>query len=219
MTFKKIASTAPVIEYLTKTILEALGEDKRVLWLVTGGSGIAIDAAVSKELLGKDLHNLMVTLTDERFGPVGHPDSNWQQLNEAGFDLSGAQVMPVLGGESQDETTIRYGDTVKQLMEQADFSLGFFGMGPDGHIAGNLPGSTSVTSTNLVEGYEAGPFIRLTMTPLAISHLDEIVVCAMGESKLTALENLKKDLPLIEQPAQIIKQVSKVTIFNDQIGE
>lgn len=218
MIFERISSTEPVVTYLTNTILTALQEEKRVLWLVTGGSGIAIDAAVSKQLSGKDLHNLMVTLTDERFGPVGHSDSNWQQLAEAGFELNGAQVVPVLSGVSLVETTANYNDTVKQLLEQADFSLGFFGMGPDGHIAGSLPGSSSVTSSNLADSYKSDPFTRLTLTPLAISHLDEIVVCAMGDTKLAALENLKKDLPLLEQPAQIIKQVEKVTVFNDQIG-
>ena len=37
-------------------------------------------------------------LTDERYGPVGHPDSNWSQLLQKGFDLPQAKLVPVLTG-------------------------------------------------------------------------------------------------------------------------
>jgi 6-phosphogluconolactonase/glucosamine-6-phosphate isomerase/deaminase len=65
-----------------------------------------------------------------------------------------------------------------------------------------------------------GPdYQRLTLTPQALARLDEAVVYARGNAKRKALENLSQDLPLAEQPAQILKRIPKVLIFNDVEGD
>lgn len=219
MKFIKVTSNEPAVNYITETLKSALLAGKQVLWVVCGGSAIPLAAEVSRRLRGMDLHNLMMTLTDERFGPVGNADSNWLQLANAGFALPGAQMMPVLDGHDQAETVQRYGDMLRQLIEQADFKFGLFGMGPDGHTAGNLPSSPTLTSLELAGGYDAGQFIRLTMTPLAITRLDEVVLYAVGTEKQAMLDKLDTDLSMAEQPAQILKKVPKLTVFNDYKGE
>src|SRR5258708_2139506 len=82
-------------ELLVNAILLPLQEQKTVLWLISGGSNIKIATAVMAKLIGNE-SNLWVTLTDERYGKVGHPDSNWQQLLEAGFDPGHAKTYPIL---------------------------------------------------------------------------------------------------------------------------
>jgi 6-phosphogluconolactonase len=219
MQFRKITSPAPVAEYIAGVITEHLDKQERVLWLVPGGSSISIAAEVSKLLAGKDLDKLSVSLTDERFGPVGHPDSNWRQLEEAGFDLPGAQLVPVLTGQDRAATTESYGQATRELLAQAEFKLGFFGVGADGHTAGALPGSPAAASTEITASYDAGNYERITITPATIAQLDEAVVYATGEAKWPVFDALETVLPVFEQPAQVLKQVPKLTIFNDYKGD
>jgi 6-phosphogluconolactonase/glucosamine-6-phosphate isomerase/deaminase len=219
LSFKKTESIPAIAASIAATLIQALQAGKSVLWLVPGGSSIAVAAEVSKQLRGHDLHNLSVTLTDERYGPVDHPDSNWRQLRLAGFDLPGAHLVPVLSGADREATVRQYGYTLAGLLAKNDFKLGLFGIGADGHIAGALPGSPAVTSQDQAVGYDAGPFERITMTPRAIARLDEAVVYTAGASKQPVLDRLEEDLPLEEQPAQILKQVPQTTIFNDYKGE
>lgn len=225
MCFVKINSPQPVVEYLTKTLTEHLAKGERVLWLVPGGSSIAIAVAVSGRLDRSLLSGLAVTLTDERYGNVDHADANWRQLAEAGFALPGAVLLPVLTGANRATTVEHFAVTLRQELDRADFALGFFGIGADGHTAGILPGSPAVTATDLAAGYDAAelgaaPFQRLTMTPPAIRQLDEAVIYAVGEPKWSVLNQLAaQELPIEQQPAQILKSVPTVTIFNDHRGD
>lgn len=244
--FAKITSTKPVADYLTNTLTSHLSAGQRVLWLVPGGSSIAVAAAVSRQLSPELLGNLTVTLTDERYGAVGHPDSNWRQLDEAGFALPGATLLPVLTGirntlstpeltrpstipDSGDAATTaptdpatlqdvaaRWGIQLKEALAAADFRLGFFGIGADGHTAGMLPGSPAITTTEYAAGYDAGKFQRLTMTIPAIAHLDEAVAYAVGDSKWPVIDELAtQSIEPAKQPAQALKLVHTLTIFND----
>jgi 6-phosphogluconolactonase/glucosamine-6-phosphate isomerase/deaminase len=217
--FRKTQQTAPAAGHIADTISRALAGNNRVLWLVPGGSSIAVAVEASRLLQGNDLQRLSVTLTDERFGPVGHTDSNWLQLQEAGFALPGAKLVPVLDGHDREATVRAYGQLLTRLFAEHDFKLGLFGLGADGHIAGALPASPAVSSSDMAVGYVAGVFERITMTPQAITQLDEAVVYAMGESKQPVLTQLQKELPLDQQPAQVLKKVPSVTIYNDMIGE
>src|SRR3990167_11435143 len=103
--YRKILSTEPVEDYLVGVLTEKLLDNKKVLWLVPGGSAMKVVAAVSRDLAIENLANLTVTLTDERYGPVGHKDSNWPQLEAAGFKLEGASLQPVLIDKDLEETT------------------------------------------------------------------------------------------------------------------
>lgn len=219
MTFKKVTNSQPVVEYLVKILKEKLTGGQKVLWLVPGGSAIGVAAEVSQQLRGINLTNLIVTLTDERYGPVGHPDSNWQQLHDADFHLPGATMVPVLHGHTPEETTTEFARHLQEYCQGAAYCIGFFGIGPDGHTAGVLPGSPAVTANEWAEYYVVPAFQRITMTPPAIAALSEAVVYAMGDAKLEALNNLQQELSVEVQPAQILKKVPKLTVFNDQIGE
>lgn len=219
MVFRKVASAQPVIEYVTSVLKEKLAAGQSVLWLVPGGSAITTATAIAENLQGLDLSKLTVTLTDERYGPMGHADSNWQQLQAAGFSLPGARLVPILHGHTKEQTTSEFADHLQEYCQGAAYCLGFFGMGTDGHTAGILPDSPAVTETTWAACYQGPDFMRITMTPPAIAALSEAIVYAKGPAKLTALTNLQSELPLNEQPAQALKKVPQLTIFNDQIGD
>ncbi len=206
---------------LAERILSYLNEGKRVLWLVCGGSNIPISVQtlnMMKELLDGDLSllkNLTVTLTDERYGSINHPDANWRHLRDQGFDFEAVTAVPVLVGVSLDETTKSYGVNLRDVWNNNDVVIGQFGIGADGHIAGVLPRTIGVGSPGTVVTYEAGKFKRLTMTLKTITNLDAAYVFAFGESKREAVANLKEDLTTEAQPAQVLKGVKEVVVFTD----
>ena|SRR3990167_5645329 len=213
--FRKITSVEPVAEYLSGVINQHLRMDEKVLWLVPGGSSVEVAADVSKRLPKESLKNLTVTLTDERYGPIGHKDSNWPQLEAAGIKLQGAKLQPVLRELSLEETAAKYSKMIDQDLKRTDYSIALAGMGPDGHILGIKPKSPAVESSKLAIGYEWDDFIRLTLTEKTLSQLDEVIIYVVGKEKWPQIENLQKDLPTSSQPAQILKKLKKVTIFSD----
>lgn len=216
MEFQRISTIQPVVDYIRTTLLSKLSEGT-VLWLIPGGSAIEVAVLVSKELAGTDLSGLTVTLTDERYGLVGHADSNWQQLQSRGLMLPGATEIPVLKGESMEKTIEEWDLEMSRLLTTCAYTFGLFGLGADGHTSGILPHSPAVETTHLVSGYNGGSFQRITTTPLALLQLNQAVVYAVGGSKRHILEELAQDRTLADQPAQIFKQIPTV-IFNDTIG-
>lgn len=219
MVFKKLSGTQPVVDHIAKVLREHLDKGEKVTWLVCGGSSIDIAAGVSESLFGTDTSKLTVTLTDERYGDVGHADSNWLQLEQAGFRLEKALTIPVLANKDLNQTVDDFGATLDTALHSADYKIALFGMGGDGHIAGILPDSTAVLADGYAAGYETPDFTRITMTFAAIQLLDEAVLYVRGDKKLKALENLQQPLTLQHQPAQIIKKLPNTTIYNDQIGD
>ncbi|HEY2004041.1 MAG TPA: 6-phosphogluconolactonase [Candidatus Saccharimonadia bacterium] len=216
--FIKISSPQPLVKYLADTIGTHLRAGERVLWEVSGGSAVAVEVEVAAALGGTPLEHLTVTLTDERPGPVGHPDSNWFQLARAGFKLPGARLLPVLTGSDIAADTAAFADVLAHELAAGGYHLGLFGIGPDGHTAG-LPAQNAPDHVELAAYYEAGDFRRISSTPAAIARLDEAVVYAVGESKHPQLERLSQQLPYTEQSAQALKQAPSLAIFNDYKGE
>jgi 6-phosphogluconolactonase/glucosamine-6-phosphate isomerase/deaminase len=217
--FKKITSTKPVVDHLYEEIKKQLDAKKKVLWLIPGGSSIPIAAAVSKKLADIDTGRLTVGLTDERYGPVGHKNSNWRQLEEAGFSLPDAKLFPMLVDRPLEDTVKSYEKNLVNWLKEADYRLAFDGLGADKHTFGIKPKSPAVFSNQLVSGYRGEDFVRLTLTPKAIAMMDEIVIYAVGEDKHQALNSLDSDGPLVTEPSQALKQVHKLTIYNDYKGE
>lgn len=219
LVFKQIKSANQVAAYLADIIGTKLREGQHVFWLVPGGSAINVAAQTSVLLKGIPLDNLTVTLTDERYGDVGHPDSNWPQLQAAGFELPGATLLPVLHGDDISVTAQRFTTILQNELNKPGFRIGLFGIGADGHTAGMLPHSPAVAETKFAHGYDAGTYQRITMTRPAIAQLDAVIVYATGQEKWPVLDQLEQDVPVEEQPAQSLKQVKNVTIFNDHIGD
>jgi 6-phosphogluconolactonase/glucosamine-6-phosphate isomerase/deaminase len=208
-------------QYIASHIAERLRAGKRVVWFLSGGSAIKVAvaaAAVLREQGELPLGKLAVTLGDERYGDAGHPDSNWTQLLQAGFDMPRAMLLPVLYGAGLEETAERFNGLLDKLLSNASYKIGLFGIGPDGHTAGMLPNTDSVEQTALAYSYDGGRYQRVTMTVPAIAKLDEAVVYALGEDKWPVIEKLSTDIPLREQPAQALKQARTLTIFTDYKG-
>lgn len=207
--------------FIVLSILNQLKLDKNVLFFVTGGSSIAVAVKVS-ELLRKSEHKkLTVMLTDERYGPVGHKDSNWQQLMDQGFDLPQAKLIPILTGDDFATTTEKFNENLAYEFNVSGYTIGLFGVGKDGHTAGIIPSSIAVDSPDLACGHHTETFSRITITPQLIKELDEAVVFMQGKEKWGVARDLEKNIPtraggdFKKAPVQILKKVPLLTIFTD----
>ncbi len=192
------------------------------IWFVPGGSNIPLVVAIMERIDNEMSANLTIALTDERFGPYLHQDSNWTQLLDAGFDKKQAKVIEVIKKDVTDlgQTISLYEHELKSAFENAISVIGQFGMGTDGHIAGIVPGSPADNDSlnSLVVGYVSQPFTRITLTFNGIRRINSAFLLAYGSDKHQQLDRLiNQDLPLTEQPAQIIKEVRESYLYNDQL--
>ena len=220
MEFIRIDTIQEGVEPLLDRLVDELDNGKKVLWLVPGGSNIPLSVEVMRQIPDDLTANLTVYLTDERFGEIDHPDSNARQLRDAGFDPKKARTVWVLAKDlTLEETCEQYALSISAAFEAADIVIGQMGMGPDGHVCGILPGTAAVDSDKLVVGYVTEQFTRITLTPKTLQeHVDAAYVFAFGENKREALGNLlSQDLPLVEEPAQILKKLPEAYIYNDQL--
>jgi 6-phosphogluconolactonase/glucosamine-6-phosphate isomerase/deaminase len=214
---KIITTNHPVeaaAKQLADTIRTQLLAGHHVLWLLSGGSSLTIATEAAAELRDIDHQRLHVTLTDERYGPVGHADENWHQLLTSGFDLPQAHLYRPLTGDSPTDTVAHFNHWLETTLAKVDYRVGIFGIGPDGHTAGIKPHSPATMSEHLIEGYTAEDFTRLTITPAVIAQCDEIVIQASGADKQTVLHDvLTTNRPVTEQPAQALKIVPNTTLY------
>jgi 6-phosphogluconolactonase/glucosamine-6-phosphate isomerase/deaminase len=206
-----------IIPYLAERLNEHLNRNETVLWLIPGGSAIAIAVEVAKRIANNpNLSNLSVTLTDERYGNPGHADENWQQLNKAGLALDGAALYPVLHGEDGLTTAHTYATTLATLLDAADYSVGLFGIGADSHIAGIKPASDAVDTHELTSYYIGEDFERVTISFEVMKQLNEVLVAASGEQKFPTIRAiLHETYPLDERPAHILQTLSNVSLFTE----
>src|SRR6266550_2726864 len=127
--FKKVGSLQPITDYIFEVIDSRLSVGRKVLWLVAGGSSMDIAVEVARRLSRKDnLSLLSISLTDERYGPVGHPDSNWQQLVDKGFSLPAAKLHPVLNGADIKQTAAQYSEMLNTELSSSDYSIALAGL-------------------------------------------------------------------------------------------
>ncbi len=215
-----VNSQAECAEILALKIGELFQQDKKILWLLSGGSNISISVGTLKILESKFPlgfnDKLTVTLTDERYGLVGHRDSNWQQLIDAGFDFSIVQAIPVLNNLSLAETAISFSKKYRDLINSADFIIGQFGIGADGHIAGVLPQTVGVTAKGTVCNYQAEKFMRISLTLDTIRKINIAYAFVFADSKREMLQSLKnRSIDLADMPAQVLKQVPESYLCSD----
>jgi len=205
---------------LASAIITELNQGKKVLWFLTGGSSIPSCVEVLKILKNSnaDLKKITVTLTDERYGEVGHGDSSWKKLTDAGFDFAALNTIPVLTGKNFEETTTDFESSLSNAFSANDVIISQFGIGSDLHIAGILPLSVATEESNLVSAYTSEPFKRITLSLVTIRKINKAFVFIFGESKRNVISELKESqAPIKEKPANILKEIYEVFVYSDQI--
>ncbi len=209
-------------EALAARLEHDLVNGQHVLWLVSGGSNIALSVHIMDTVASKvedKLINLTVALTDERYGLPGHQDSNWQQLRDAGFKPRGARIiLTLIPGLTFEDTASAYEQSLGKALATADSVIAQLGMGSDGHISGILPGSVAVKNQGLVVAYDGGLYKRVTTTAMAFDQIDTAYCFAYGDDKRQAIDRLmNQELSVSEQPAQLLKTIAHAYLYTDQL--
>lgn len=223
MRFLREPNTAAAVT-MAHSIRHALRQNEHVLWLVSGGSNIPVEIAVMRQLredCPELLDDLMVLPMDERYGPSGHQNSNYQQMLEAGFAPGDAHWYDVLIDDLPlAETVDYYVDLAEETFGVASYVIGTFGMGADGHTAGILPRSPAAFDTEaVVVGYTGPDHVRMTLTQSVLVRCNEAFLLAYGETKQDALHNLEAaEHSIDDMPAQILHHIENVTVYNDSIA-
>ncbi len=205
---------------LAKELSSLLAEDKKVLWIMSGGSNISVELTVLRQLDQPKLNNLRIMLGDERYGQKYHKDSNEKLLLDNGFNPDEYSFIPILEEKSLSETTLDFSNKISEAMDWADYSIGQFGIGGDGHISGVLPNSIGVNEKGNAVSYQGPDFTRITMTLSAISKIDIAYVFAFGSNKAKALTDLKnKTLDINGMPSLVLYNIGSVYLYNDNLGD
>lgn len=215
LNIKTTKNILEIAEYISSVINSKLKLGGNVLFLVSGGSAILLEVEISKRIKKINPGSLVVTLVDERYGLINHLDSNWFNLKEEGFKIKDAKFIPMITGKDFSTTIKDVQKMLKEEISKADYKIGIFGIGIDGHIAGILPLTESTNSNELAFAYETELYDRITITPKTILMLDQAILYAMGDIKWPIIEKLKNEISIEEMPAQILKKVPLLTIFTD----
>ena len=219
MNMKTTVATKHSVAGLIAERLSDLLEKGPVTWLVSGGSNIMHQVETLNILINTiETSNLTILLIDERYGKVGHADSNWSQLTAKGFMVPGPTfIAPFTESETTLELAVaRYETIMQQIFDSNNYTYAQLGMGSDGHVSGILPGSSAAHETKtLVTGYVSEQYQRLTTTFPALRRLDEVALVAFGDDKQLQLERLAEMIDPVEQPVQILKDIPCATLYTD----
>jgi 6-phosphogluconolactonase len=146
-----------------------------------------------------DWSEVEIFFGDERWVPVGDPDSNEGMARHAFVD----QVLPRAvhsmrhAGETIEEAADGYD---RLLRDHGPVELVHLGLGPDGHTASLFPGSPALDERErlvVATGDDLHPHARLTVTFAAVNQSPLAVFTVAGEEKREVLQRIKagEDLP------------------------
>lgn len=230
--FSREHVAAQAANKIAQTITELL-KTGPTLCLLSGGSvGNEVVPELFKLLHDTDqLGNLHIGLIDERFGKVGHEQSNAVLLEKVGLTHlthHGAHFYPVLHSRytNETETATAYALQLQNLITGcSNRTIGVFGIGSDGHTAGIKPMAKEkftalYVPNSLVVGYKAEDFTRITITPECIRKITHCYVYVADVSKNGVVQTLlqPKTLSLYEFPAGIFQTFSSEMFITDEIN-
>jgi len=147
-----------------------------------------------------DWARVTVTLIDERFVPVDHPDSNEGLVRRHGFD----DLLGLRGDASAADRAAA--EASERLAAQAlPWDMAIYGLGADGHVASLFPGHPLSAETPLclaTRAPDGGD--RLSMSPAALIRFRHPILVIGGAAKRRVLDRAEGDrLPirlLLAQP-------------------
>jgi 6-phosphogluconolactonase/glucosamine-6-phosphate isomerase/deaminase len=229
----KVKNTQEGFEICKKLLYETVSKNS-VLFLSGGSTPKTLYQILAKE---KTLKVGAVALIDERFGAKLHENSNEKMIHDTGLvkylDENKIRFYPILQGKSMEETARDYDEALRYLFNYFPKSIGILGVGVDGHTAG-IPAIEKISKkilndkSSLVSFYDDKESFykqRITLTFLALSRLDEIIILVFGKDKKKALQLMftysassgQESIAQIPSRFLATKEINdKITLITDQ---
>lgn len=197
-----------------------------VLGLATGSTMEPVyEKMVSSDL---DFSGVTAFNLDEYIGiPADHENSYAYYMNKHLFSKKPFKKTYIENGmaEDLDAECVRY----ETLLKENPLDIQFLGIGENGHIAFNEPGTSPESVTHVVEltqstidvnsqyftEDETMPTTALTMGISSIMQAKKLIVAAFGEKKRAALEKLYAGEISTEWPVTYLLDHPDVTVITD----
>ena len=217
-----------------KVMKTVLDKGNPVLGLATGSSPVGLYKEMIRDHKenGTSYKNILTWNLDEYVGiPRTHEQSYWTFMHENLFnfiDIPEENIhVPV--GESEDEEAecVKY----EESMKGHTVDIQVLGIGSDGHIAFNEPGTPFDSLTHLMDLTEHTrkdnarffdndinqvPKRSITMGLASIMRAKKIIVIATGENKAEAVYGMLKGPKTTDCPASILQDHPDVTVLLDK---
>ena len=217
-----------------KVMKTVLDKGNPVLGLATGSSPVGLYKEMIRDHKenGTSYKNILTWNLDEYVGiPRTHEQSYWTFMHENLFnfiDIPEENIhVPV--GESEDEEAecVKY----EESMKGHTVDIQVLGIGSDGHIAFNEPGTPFDSLTHLMDLTEQTrkdnarffdndinqvPKRSITMGLASIMRAKKIIVIATGENKAEAVYGMLKGPKTTDCPASILQDPPDVTVLLDK---
>ncbi len=196
-----------------------LDHNKTASLVVCGGtSPRQCFEVLAKESL--DWARVQVALSDERWVPADHEDSNEKLVRESLLvgKAADAQLLSVYSADVSPEERC---DELQSPLPTLPFSSALVGMGTDGHFASLFPDADNLAlALNPESGRlyvpvttTASPHARISMTLAGISRSDEIVLLFFGEEKLAVYEKAKESAEAYPMSRLLRQNRAPVSVF------
>jgi len=188
------AASAGAAARIAGRVGSELERDDNASLVVSGGT---TPAKCFEYLSGYELNwdKVQVVLSDERWVPRNHKDSN-ERMVRAALLKDQAAAASVLSIYQNDLSVEERCDSLQSLYPENGFACSMIGMGLDGHFASLFPNSDNLEAgLNLANQSfyipvrtAASPHPRISMTLSALLKSDEILLLMFGKKKLAVFE-------------------------------
>ena len=227
--FIKVGGKEEATTVMLERMRKELDEGLRVLGLATGSTMIPVYEAWAKSDL--DFSEVISFNLDEYVGlGADNPNSYAWFMNHHLFSHKPFKETYIPDGTAEDLTAEC--DEYEALLRDAEIDLQFLGVGENGHIAFNEPGTPFSSTTHVTEladstlgvnsqyfeDRSAIPNTALTMGIASILSAKKIVLLAFGEKKRRALQELVKGQKTTDYPITSLLDHQDVTIVTDLEG-
>ncbi|GAB3265504.1 6-phosphogluconolactonase [Chitinimonas naiadis] len=189
--------------------LETAIESRGAASLAVSGGKTPVGMFQQLRQMRLDWSRVWITLVDDRWLPIDHPDSNERLVRESllKYQVEAAQFISLYSGDATPEQGCVTIAARLQAIPQP-FDVLVLGMGEDGHTASLFPCSSELEraaapdSTALVAAVNptTAPYPRITLTLAAIAQASKLLVHLTGDKKRAifeaAMANTQQRLPI-----------------------
>ena len=219
------------VEFVEQQVRE---NDRSIIGLATGSTPLGLYERMIEghKKRGVSYKNIQTINLDEYIGiEQDHPESYHTFMNEklfATIDIPSEQThIPDGQAASLETECARYEEMIDQI---GPVDLQILGIGENGHIGFNEPGTSVSTVTHIVEldastrqsnarffnSIDEVPTHAITMGIRSILKSNEIILLASGKKKAAAIKTLLSKTVSEQFPASILWKHSNVTLLVDR---
>ena len=210
--------TAALTQHVAKRLKEDLARQEQAVLVVSGGrSPVALFQALATQALVWS--RVVITLTDERWVPPDHADSNEALVRTHLLKQRAAMAsfLPFWTGDATPEAAAQ--SLCASLLElPSPFSTLVLGMGEDGHMASLFPGSAELAAglitpdPVLAVNPTLAAHARMSLSLNRILQSRDIVLMFSGAAKRQVLEEALGEGPVEDLPVRAILRQSAVPV-------